>query len=283
MLAVVPPTQNFPLKGDRLMLALRKPASGFTLVELLIVIAIIAALIALLLPALRKAREAAIRTTCAAQLYQIGIATIMYANDNRGALPTCFAPSGPELIAFRGGYSLLIVGKYLGGEKVEVPFCPDSFGRLRQPGYSYGITRSSIITSGEMFPTSGWLTGYFDLTFNQSGYNSYDGSFLPNTWSPRLSDKRFARRPLSCDQTYATYVWMINAPWPAPGHPITWPAHGRSSSFGSSTGFRGSNVLYGDGHVSWLPVSDTNSAVASGWFAIPYTGGAHMFPPYAGP
>ena len=40
--------------------------SGFTLVELLVVIFIIAVLIALLLPAVQQAREAARRATCAA-------------------------------------------------------------------------------------------------------------------------------------------------------------------------------------------------------------------------
>ena len=69
---------------------LRSMQYRFTLIELLVVIAIIAILAAILLPALQKARQKAMLTSCTNNLKQCGTAFGMYADDHNGTLP---APS----------------------------------------------------------------------------------------------------------------------------------------------------------------------------------------------
>lgn len=63
--------------------------SGFTLVELLVVLAIIGMLVGLLLPAVQQAREAARRMACTNNLRQMGIAILNYESQN-----ACFPGMG---------------------------------------------------------------------------------------------------------------------------------------------------------------------------------------------
>jgi prepilin-type N-terminal cleavage/methylation domain-containing protein len=65
----------------------RKQRPAFTLIELLIVIAIIATLIGILLPALAGARESARTTKCMSNIRSIGTSLTLYADSNKGTFP----------------------------------------------------------------------------------------------------------------------------------------------------------------------------------------------------
>ena len=62
-------------------------ASGFTLIDVLVSIAVIAVLIGLLIPSLSSVNETARRVICQSNVRQIGIGLIHYANDYKGQLP----------------------------------------------------------------------------------------------------------------------------------------------------------------------------------------------------
>lgn len=63
----------------------------FTLVELLVVIAVIGILTSLLLPALAMGRERARGLVCQGNLKQIGMSVLMYANDHDDMIPSVFS------------------------------------------------------------------------------------------------------------------------------------------------------------------------------------------------
>ena len=65
---------------------------GFTLIELLVVITIVAILSSLLMPAIQMVRRLAITTRCSANLRQVGLGCVAYANDWDGLYPAASRP-----------------------------------------------------------------------------------------------------------------------------------------------------------------------------------------------
>jgi prepilin-type N-terminal cleavage/methylation domain-containing protein/prepilin-type processing-associated H-X9-DG protein len=66
---------------------LSKPHKAFTLIEVLVVVAIIALLISILLPSLARAKAESRTVVCTGQIGQLMKASLMYTGDHRGGLP----------------------------------------------------------------------------------------------------------------------------------------------------------------------------------------------------
>ena len=82
-------------------------ADGFSLVEMLLVIAITGTLAALLLPALERTKARAKRIECLRDLREIGVACHGFANDHGGKLPTQASTNdGGSLEFVRAGYQI---------------------------------------------------------------------------------------------------------------------------------------------------------------------------------
>src|SRR5256885_16627830 len=108
---------------------MRRKTSGFTLVELLVVIGIIAILIGIILPALARARASANKAACLSNLRQIGQLINIYAVANKQSLP---------------------LGKWNGGEN---PSNPASQNPAKQTDWSYLLQAMMVKSSDGTYQT----------------------------------------------------------------------------------------------------------------------------------
>ncbi len=109
---------------------------SFTLLELLIVIAIIAVLVALFLPALQMAKETAWGTACKSNMKQIAAGCMMYAGDNDAYYPpdatyySSLTWKGTTRTAlYVMWHSAMYMGQYVGNSNV----CSSAFEPWEQP------------------------------------------------------------------------------------------------------------------------------------------------------
>ena len=139
----------------------------FTLIELLVVVAIIAILAAMLLPALNAAREKARRSTCSANLKQMGAALESYYSDYSGYVP-CWPGWGEDLDAVAGtdtlkpgpnGYTMPgVVTDPRTGEYILTGGQSDTEAGQHKPSCAY-----RCIARGTKTPTSVGDSGATDL------------------------------------------------------------------------------------------------------------------------
>lgn len=255
-----------------------RPHRGFTLIELLVVIGVIAILVALLLPALNKARQAALRVQCASNLRQLGMGYNQYAARYNGFVPLGYRHNNTFNNACVSGTS---------------SWSPDnSEGGVTMSGY---LVTSDILTNGRVFycPAYDGRGPQEDAgTFYMFAYNEKD-NYGARYWPPRAKpasngcywypDNRFinigySHRGVLNSKPTSHYKWMwapnrngVDRLWvrPAPlgwaGGPQVLPRMSEVANMAIMSDMTqtqealrrvhktGYNVLLGNGAVKWVP------------------------------
>ena len=155
----------------------RERTCCFTLIELLIVVAIIAILAGMLLPALSKAREKAKTIQCSANLKNIGLTIHSYVSDFKEFLPATGRDYASFLVPYLGSHkpvskmtSNTWYGYFTVWKEKSIFVCPTNAaragsGRYWTAGHAKGAYWRSAyaVTSNDGGPEYGWHRRVSDL------------------------------------------------------------------------------------------------------------------------
>ncbi len=231
---------------------------AFTLVELLVVIAVIALLLSILIPALRLARDQAMRAACSNNIYQHLLALTIYADEHRGRLPV---EHGGWWIwdVSRVNCNVLLqnmgidVSKYEGAIPVQpVFYCPANpmHRKYKDVAWDY---------------SSGYrVTGYLFLWWgdNWSGAGiEYDEDEAAKEFLRRIDVKQPSKAELVLDVTMSDADNWDSDDYPdgnfaqimCGGMPDIYGNPDSSSHVLNERKAAGGNAGFADGHVEWRP------------------------------
>jgi prepilin-type N-terminal cleavage/methylation domain-containing protein/prepilin-type processing-associated H-X9-DG protein len=209
--------------------------SGFTLIELLVVIAIIALLAAMLLPVLSKAKSRAGQAYCYNSLKQMGLAMLMYSDENRG-----YVPRGNEPLWWQ------IFIPYLGGAKAA----RDEFGRVKVytcPGYPDKRQLMCYVVNAWVFANNADTIGSEIV-----GLQSLNRIQRPVATIYFAENESASWRPIFT-ATSTIGSEDVNDVW-SPDH-LPYGAIGRFISYerrvAAQRHGQGGNLMFFDGHAGW--------------------------------